>query len=105
MKTILLTGGTGTFGQNFLEQVPDVKVRVYSRDELKQSQLRERFGYRRVRWLIGDVRDADRLRRAAEGVDVIIHAAALKQVLTCEHNPFEAVPTNIIGTENVVNAA
>ena len=103
--TILLTGGTGTFGQHFLTHVQDAKIRVYSRDEFKQSQLRAKHGDERVRYLIGDVRDRERLRRAAEGVDVIVHAAALKQVSSCEYNPFEAVQTNIVGTENVVNAA
>lgn len=107
--TVLLTGGTGSFGQAFLRQVtttwPDAVVRIYSRDELKQLQLREQFGDRGVRYFIGDVRDRSRLVRAASGADVIVHAAALKQVPVCEYNPFEAVQTNVLGTQNVVDAA
>ena len=86
-KTILLTGGTGSFGTAFLERVtkrwPDVIVRVYSRDELKQSELRTRFGDRQVRYLIGDVRDRSRMTRAVEGADIVVHAAAMKQVEAC----------------------
>jgi UDP-N-acetylglucosamine 4,6-dehydratase len=108
--TILLTGGTGSFGRAFLEYVLATKepraIRVFSRDELKQSELQERFAaYDNVRWFIGDVRDRDRLARAAQGVDLIVHAAALKQVPLCEYNPFEAVRTNVHGAENVVNVA
>ncbi|HEY3833969.1 MAG TPA: UDP-N-acetylglucosamine 4,6-dehydratase (inverting) [Acidimicrobiia bacterium] len=107
--TILLTGGTGSFGNAFLERVldewPDVVVRVYSRDELKQSELRTRFGDAQVRYLIGDVRDRSRMSRAAEGCDVIVHAAAMKQVPACEYNPFEAVRTNVLGAQHVVDAA
>jgi len=81
-------------------------VRVYSRDELKQSQLQERFaGEERVRWLIGDIRDQQRMTRAAQGCDVVIHAAAMKQVPACEYNPFEAVRTNVMGAQHVVDAA
>jgi UDP-N-acetylglucosamine 4,6-dehydratase len=107
-KTILLTGGTGSFGQAFIERAlqEDVKaVRVYSRDELKQHELRQRIDDKRVRFLLGDVRDLDRLTHATRGCDIIIHAAALKQVPICEYNPFEAVQTNIIGAQNVVSAA
>jgi UDP-N-acetylglucosamine 4,6-dehydratase len=109
-KTILVTGGTGSFGTRFvetvLEQHEPAAVRVYSRDELKQSQLQRRFADDdRLRYLIGDVRDLPRLIRATRGVDIIVHAAALKQVPACEYNPFEAVQTNIIGAENVVTAA
>ncbi|MBI1843902.1 MAG: UDP-N-acetylglucosamine 4,6-dehydratase (inverting) [Actinobacteria bacterium] len=108
-STILLTGGTGSFGNAFAERMqadwPNTTVRLYSRDELKQSEMRERLGDRQFRYLIGDVRDHDRLVRAAQGADVIIHAAAMKQVPACEYNPFEAVQTNVIGTQNVVNAA
>lgn len=109
-KTVLLTGGTGSFGTNFLRRVlanfESVTVRVYSRDELKQSQLQERFaGEERVRWLIGDIRDQQRMTRAAQGCDVIIHAAAMKQVPACEYNPFEAVRTNVMGGQHVVDAA
>jgi UDP-N-acetylglucosamine 4,6-dehydratase len=107
-STILLTGGTGSFGQAFVERAlqEDVKaVRVYSRDELKQHELRQRIDDKRVRFLLGDVRDLDRLTHATRGCDIIIHAAALKQVPICEYNPFEAVQTNIIGAQNVVSAA
>ena len=106
---VLLTGGTGSFGTAFIERVseswPDATVRVYSRDELKQSELRARFGDRQLRYLIGDVRDRERLRRAAQGADVLVHAAAMKQVPACEYNPFEAVQTNVHGAQNVVDAA
>jgi UDP-N-acetylglucosamine 4,6-dehydratase len=109
-SVILLTGGTGSFGTAFVEHVtaehPGAVVRIYSRDELKQSELQAKFaGNEQLRYLVGDVRDRYRLRRAAEGVDVIIHAAAMKQVPACEYNPFEAVQTNIIGAQNVVDAA
>jgi UDP-N-acetylglucosamine 4,6-dehydratase len=107
--TILLTGGTGSFGNVFtrrvLDEWPDAVVRVYSRDELKQSEMRERVGDEQVRFLIGDVRDRDRLYRAAQGADFIVHAAAMKQVPACEYNPFEAVQTNVIGAQNVVDVA
>jgi UDP-N-acetylglucosamine 4,6-dehydratase len=106
--TILVTGGTGSFGTAFVERAlqEDVKaVRVYSRDELKQHELRQRIDDKRVRFLLGDVRDLNRLTHATRGVDIIIHAAALKQVPICEYNPFEAVQTNIIGAQNVVSAA
>lgn len=102
-----MTGGTGTFGNYFLDwALPRHKIRVYSRDELKQSELRHKYGdHPNLRLLIGDVRDYDRLRRAAENVAIIIHAAALKQVPSCEYNPFETVKTNVLGTQNVVDAA
>ena len=107
--TILLTGGTGSFGTAFIERVrrdwPDAVVRVYSRDELKQSELRTRFGDKQVRYLIGDVRDRGRMTRAAQGADVLVHAAAMKQVPACEYNPFEAVRTNVLGAQHVVDAA
>lgn len=108
-KTILLTGGTGSFGNAFVERVlarwPTATIRVYSRDELKQSEMLAKCGDRQVRYLIGDVRDAKRLLRAAQGADFIVHAAAMKQVPASEYNPFEAVQTNIIGGQNVVDAA
>ena len=109
-KTVLVTGGTGSFGTKFIEVLlerHDPKaIRVFSRDELKQSQLQRRFADDgRLRYLIGDVRDLPRLVRATKGVDVLIHAAALKQVPACEYNPFEAVQTNVLGAENVVSAA
>jgi UDP-N-acetylglucosamine 4,6-dehydratase len=108
-KTILLTGGTGSFGNAFVDTVttrwPDAVVRVYSRDELKQSEMRAKFGDARVRYLIGDVRDRSRMSRAAEGADIVVHAAAMKQVPACEYNPFEAVRTNVLGAQHVVDAA
>ena len=107
--TILLTGGTGSFGNAFLDRVtrewPSATVRVYSRDELKQSELRARFGDEQVRYLIGDVRDRARMARAAQGADILVHAAAMKQVPACEYNPFEAVRTNVLGAQHVVDAA
>ncbi len=109
-KTILITGGTGSFGRACLHTLlrdhrPRV-VRIFSRDELKQSEIARQYGDEdRLRLLIGDVRDRERLVRATRGVDLIIHAAALKHVPICEYNPFEAVQTNVIGAENVVAAA
>jgi UDP-N-acetylglucosamine 4,6-dehydratase len=107
--TILLTGGTGSFGNAFVDRVlrdwPDATIRVYSRDELKQSQMRARVGDGQLRYLIGDVRDRGRMTRAAQGVDIIVHAAAMKQVPACEYNPFEAVRTNVLGAQHVVDAA
>ena len=110
-KTILVTGGTGSFGKKFIKTVfkkykPE-KVIVYSRDELKQFEMSQDFPDDKhpIRYFIGDVRDYRRLKRAMEGVDVVIHAAALKQVPAAEYNPFEAVKTNIIGGQNVIDAA
>jgi len=107
--TILLTGGTGSFGNAFIERVlsttPDATIRVYSRDELKQSELRTKFGDGQIRYLIGDVRDRSRMSRAAQGADIVVHAAAMKQVPACEYNPFEAVRTNVLGAQHVVDAA
>ena len=109
---ILITGGTGSFGNNFVEMVlakyTPCRLIVFSRDELKQFEMRQRFpdsGGSPMRYFIGDVRDPDRLRRAMEGVDIVIHAAALKQVPSCEYNPFEAVKTNVFGAQNVIDAA
>jgi len=108
-STILLTGGTGSFGNAFINRAlgrwPEATVRVFSRDELKQSEMQERLNDKRVRYFIGDVRDRRRLTRAAMGADVIVHAAAMKQVPASEYNPFEAVQTNVIGAQNVVEAA
>jgi UDP-N-acetylglucosamine 4,6-dehydratase len=108
-KTILITGGTGSFGTKLIEALlgshDPAAIRVFSRDELKQSELRRKFDDERLRYLIGDVRDLPRLARAMRGVDVVVHAAALKQVPACEYNPFEAVQTNVVGAENVVAAA
>ena len=112
-KNILVTGGTGSFGKKFLEMVferynPN-KVIIYSRDEYKQSVMKTEFAKKvdmsKVRFFIGDVRDKDRLFRAFENVDYVIHAAAMKQVPTCEYNPMEAVKTNIHGAQNVIDAA
>ena len=107
--TILLTGGTGSFGNAFIERVtrtwPDATIRVYSRDELKQSELRERWGDTQIRYFVGDVRDRSRMSRAAQGADIVVHAAAMKQVPACEYNPFEAVRTNVLGGQHVVDAA
>lgn len=112
-KSILITGGTGSFGKQFIKTIlseyPDVKkIIIFSRDELKQSNLKIQYPeleYPNIRFLIGDVRDKDRLKRACEGVDVIIHAAAIKQVDTAEYNPSECIRTNIDGAENVIYAA
>lgn len=111
-KSILITGGTGSFGKKFVEIVlarfKPKKLIVLSRDELKQFEMQQAFSpqeYPCLRYFIGDVRDKDRLYRAFYGVDYVIHAAALKQVPACEYNPFEAVQTNIIGTQNVIDAA
>jgi len=109
-KAILVTGGTGSFGQEFtaiaLKKYNPSRIRIFSRDELKQYQMRQRFkNDPRLTFLIGDIRDQSRISRAMDGIDIVIHAAALKQVPSCEYNPFEAVQTNIIGAENVINAA
>ena len=108
-KVVLITGGTGSFGRRFVDTLlrrhRPRKVIVFSRDELKQSEMFREFGGKTVRYFIGDVRDLDRLRRAMHGVDIVVHAAALKQVPACEYNPFEAVKTNVIGGSNVIDAA
>lgn len=107
-KTILVTGGTGSFGRKFIKKAleQDVKkVIVFSRDELKQYEMGQEFTDSRMRFFIGDVRDKDRLYRAFDGVDIVIHAAALKHVAACEYNPFEAVKTNIHGAQNIIEAA
>jgi UDP-N-acetylglucosamine 4,6-dehydratase (inverting) len=109
-KVILITGGTGSFGKKFTEIVlkehNPKTIRIFSRGELKQWKMREQFNNNeKLRFFIGDIRDKDRLYRAMNGVDIVIHAAALKQVPTCEYNPIEAVRTNIEGTANVIDAA
>lgn len=112
-KIILITGGSGSFGKKFLERIftdyNPQKVIIYSRDEYKQSVMKMEYAGKidlgRVRFFVGDVRDKDRLYRAFEGVDYVIHAAAMKQVPTCEYNPMEAVKTNIYGAQNVIDAA
>lgn len=107
--SILVTGATGSFGKVFVRRALDDGARrvvVFSRDELKQSDMRAAFGDDpRLRWFIGDIRDRDRLRRAMDGVDLVVHAAALKQVDTAEYNPVEYIRTNVNGSENVVEAA
>ena len=112
-KSILVTGGTGSFGKQFVrtvfEKFPRVKrLVVFSRDELKQYEMSQEFSpakYPAIRYFIGDVRDPQRLLRACEGIDIVIHAAALKQVPAAEYNPMECIKTNIFGAENVINAA
>ncbi|QKZ12255.1 UDP-N-acetylglucosamine 4,6-dehydratase (inverting) [Spirosoma sp. KUDC1026] len=112
-KSILITGGTGSFGKKFVEMVyqryPNLKrLVIYSRDELKQFEMAQYYPqstYKSIRFFIGDVRDAERLKRACEGIDIIIHAAALKQVPAAEYNPMECIKTNVFGAENVINAA
>lgn len=110
--SILLTGGTGSFGKAFvrtvLERYPQIaRLVVFSRDELKQFEMAQEFPtakYKAIRYFIGDVRDEARLRRAMEGIDVVVHAAALKQVPTAEYNPFECIKTNVLGAQNVIDA-
>lgn len=112
-KTILITGGTGSFGKKILEMILDRynphRIIIYSRDEYKQSVMKaeysKKYDMSKVRFFIGDVRDKDRLYRAFDHVDYVIHAAAMKQVPTCEYNPFEAIKTNIHGAQNVIDAA
>lgn len=111
-KTILVTGGTGSFGKRFIRNLlahhKPKKVIVLSRDELKQHEMRQDYpevAGSPLRFFIGDVRDKDRLERAFHGVDLVVHAAALKQVPACEYNPFEAILTNVIGAKNIIDAA
>ena len=108
-KIVLLTGGTGSFGKKFteiaLKQLHPRKLIIFSRDELKQFEMQRQFRDERLRFFIGDVRDSERLHRAMHGVNIVVHAAALKQVPACEYNPIEAVKTNIHGAENIINAA
>ncbi len=109
-QVVLVTGGTGSFGKKFVEimlkDFKPKKIIIYSRDELKQYEMQASgFNHPSMRYFLGDVRDRERLLRAMQGVDVVVHAAALKQVPACEYNPMEAVKTNIMGTSNVVEAA
>ncbi len=112
-SVVLITGGSGSFGKKFTEillrKYHPMKLIIFSRDELKQHEMRQIYDDTvpgsKIRYFIGDVRDKDRLRRAMQGVDLVIHAAALKQVPSCEYNPFEAVKTNILGAEHVIDAA
>ncbi len=111
-KSILITGGTGSFGKKFTEIIltryPEIeRVVVFSRDELKQFEMAQEFPasqYPQIRYFIGDVRDGARLTRAMEGIDIVVHAAALKQVPAAEYNPFECIKTNIMGAQNVIEA-
>lgn len=111
-KSILVTGGTGSFGRAFVRTVlakyPDVRrLVIYSRDELKQYEMSQEFSpndHPALRYFIGDIRDQDRLRRALEGVDIVVHAAALKQVPAAEYNPFECIKTNVLGAQNVIES-
>jgi len=109
-STILLTGGTGSFGNAFVERIvadhPDVTLRIFSRDELKQSEMEARFpNHPQLRFFVGDIRNRSRLTRAMKGADIVVHAAAMKQVPACEYNPFEAVQTNVLGAQHIVDAA
>jgi len=111
-KSVLVTGGTGSFGKAFvrtvLQRYPDVKrLVIYSRDELKQFEMQQMFPqsqYPALRYFLGDVRDENRLRRALEGIDIVVHAAALKQVPAAEYNPFECIKTNVLGAQNLIEA-
>jgi len=111
-KSILITGGTGSFGKEFIKTVlnnysPE-RLIVFSRDELKQFEMQQVFPpseYPAIRYFIGDVRDEERLHRALRGVDIVIHAAAMKQVPAAEYNPFECIKTNILGAQNIINAS
>ena len=109
-SSILITGGTGSFGKAFtryaLDNLNPSRIAIFSRDELKQYEMRSEFDDdRRLRWLLGDIRDRERLHRALKGIDYVVHAAALKQVDTAEYNPFEFVKTNILGSQNVIDAS
>ena len=112
-KSILITGGTGSFGQKFISEAlrkyqKIKRLIVFSRDELKQSEMEKKFSlkkYKFLRYFIGDVRDYDRIYHATKNVDIIIHAAALKQVPAIEYNPFECIKTNVLGAQNIINAA
>jgi len=112
-SSILITGGTGSFGKKFVETIltrfPDIKrLVILSRDELKQFEMSQKFNdkqYPGIRYFLGDIRDASRLNRAFEGIDIVVHAAALKQVPAAEYNPMEYIKTNVLGAENIIEAA
>lgn len=107
-KTVLITGGTGSFGRKFTAKALELgfkKIIIFSRDELKQYEMAQQFNDRRLRFFLGDVRDKERLYRAFDGVDYVVHAAALKQVPAAEYNPMEVIKTNILGAQNVIDAA
>ena len=107
-KSILITGGTGSFGQQFvktiLEDFNPARVVVFSRDELKQYEMAQKYNAPSLRYFLGDIRDLSRLTQAIEGIDIVIHAAALKQVPAAEYNPFECIKTNVLGAQNVIEA-
>ena len=108
-KVVLITGGTGSFGKKLvsilLEKHHPKKLIIFSRDELKQFEMQQQFQHPSLRYFIGDVRDRERLNRAFHGVNIVVHAAALKQVPAAEYNPIEAIRTNVLGAENVINAS
>ena len=108
-KVVLITGGTGSFGKKFTKIVQEnnrpKKIIIYSRDELKQYEMAQTFNDSNIRYFIGDVRDKDRLYRAFDGVDIVVHAAALKHVPVAEYNPFEAIKTNVLGAQNIIDVA
>ena len=108
-KSILITGGTGSFGHRYVDTLltryKPARIIVFSRDELKQYEMQQRYGAACMRYFLGDVRDGVRLTQAMRGVDIVIHAAALKQVPAAEYNPMECIKTNIYGAENVIRAA
>jgi UDP-N-acetylglucosamine 4,6-dehydratase len=108
-KSILITGGTGSFGKAFVQRIlrdDEVgKIVVFSRDELKQFEMAEKINSSKLRYFLGDVRDYQRLLRATDGIDIIVHAAAMKQIPAAEYNPMEAIKTNVIGADNVINAS
>ena len=109
-KVVLVTGGTGSFGKKFIEimlkEYHPSKIIVFSRDELKQYEMQiNGFNDPSLRYFLGDIRDLERLKRAFKDVDIVVHAAALKQVPACEYNPFEAIKTNILGSQNIIEAA
>jgi UDP-N-acetylglucosamine 4,6-dehydratase len=108
-KSVLITGGTGSFGKAFVSRVLEddevTKLVVFSRDELKQFEMAEKINSPKLRYFLGDVRDYQRLLRATDGIDVIVHAAAMKQIPASEYNPMEAIKTNVMGAENIVNAS
>src|SRR6056297_2165053 len=109
-KTILVTGGTGSFGKKFTQMILDnydvKKIIIFSRGELKQAEMKSKFNnHPKLRFFIGNIRDKERVYRAFDGVDIVIHAAALKRVPECEYNPFEAIKTNVNGAQNVIDAA
>ena len=108
-KSVLITGGTGSFGKNLVKKLLSddqvKKVVVFSRDELKQFEMQSVFDSKKLRYFLGDVRDLQRLKQATDGIDIIVHAAAIKQISAAEYNPMEAIKTNIFGAENIVNAA